>query len=91
MAECCPRSLNEQVNLVKAVGAALQKAGYDLTDNNEPQNLWPSNSGLYDPARDLVFKNAVVGYKQSHGLYDGDGITYQFVKLLLGVDLFKRW
>jgi hypothetical protein len=87
-ATCCPRELNRQVNLVRAVARKLKSLGYTISDPEARAEDSPDLSGMYYPA----LRSAVLQYKQDHNITDGNAdITYDLVAALLGVNLFERW
>lgn len=87
-AMCCPRELNLQINLVRAVAQKLKALGYTIADPKAQPEDFPDLSGIYYPA----LRSAVSQYKQDHKLANGNAdITYELVATLLGVNLFERW
>jgi hypothetical protein len=87
-AMCCPRELNLQVNLVRAVAQKLKGLGYTISDPSALPEDSPDLSGMYYPA----LRSAVRQYKHDHKIVDGnEDITYELVTTLLGVNLFERW
>ena len=87
-AMCCPRELDLQINLVRAVAGKLNSLGYTISDPNSKPEDSPDLSGIYYPA----LRAAVRQYKQDRKLADSDdNITYELVQVLLGVNLFERW
>jgi hypothetical protein len=87
-AMCCPRDLNRQVNLVRAVARKLKSLGYTISDPRALPEDSPDLSGMYYPA----LRSAVGQYKQDHNIADGNAdITYELVATLLEFDLFERW
>jgi hypothetical protein len=87
-AMCCPRELNRQVNLVRAVAQKLKNLGYTISAPAEPPENSPDISGMYYSTLRL----AVGQYKHDHNIADGNtDLTYDFVVQVLGTNLFERW
>jgi hypothetical protein len=87
-AMCCPRELNLQVNLVRAVARKLKSLGYTISDPSARPEDSPDLSGMYYP----TLRSAVRQYKQDHNIDAANAdITYEFVATLLEVNLFERW
>lgn len=85
---CCPRELNLQINLVRAVAGKLKSLGYAISGPNFKPDDSPDLSGIYYPP----LRAAVRQYKLDRNIDDGnDNITYDLVALLLGINLFERW
>ncbi len=85
---CCPRELNRQVNLVRAVAQKLKSLGYTISEPNSPAEDSPDLSGMYYPA----LRSAVLQYKKDRDIADGNAdITYELAAVLLEVNLFERW
>src|SRR5262249_53161386 len=75
-AMCCPRELNLQINLVRAVAQKLKGLGYTIADPGAQPEDSPDLSGIYYPA----LRSAVSQYKQDHKIADGNSdVTYELV------------
>jgi hypothetical protein len=87
-AMCCPRDLNLQINLVRAVAGKLKAKNYAISDSEAPPEESPDLSGM----RNKALLSAIRQYKLDQKIADGSAdITYELVATLLGVNLFERW
>jgi hypothetical protein len=89
---CCPRELNMQVNLVRAIAAKLKSQGYSIADQADPIDKSPDITGFYRPDRPSALRTALRNYKTKRKLrIPGDDLTYQLVNSILTTNLFTRW
>ena len=89
---CCPRDLDLQINLVKALAARLRAKGYAIAEPGSPAEQSPEFTGTYKPFADSMLRRSIRQYKADKAMADpGDEITYQLVSTLLGANLFDRW
>jgi len=91
-AMCCPRDLYVQIDLVRAVAAKLKSLGYPIVEKGSLPEDSPDVSGLYQPDIESTLRSAIRQFKTDKKLNDTSGdITYDFVSVLLQVNLFERW
>lgn len=89
---CCPRELDLQINLVKAVAGKLKSMGYTVRDPNSKEDESPEVRGIYSPKNDSAFRTSMRKFKKDKNITDqGDEISYALVRAVLGIDLFERW
>lgn len=89
---CCPRELEEQVNLVRTIATKLRSSGYTIARPDVPRAKWPDVLGNYNPTKDTPLREAMRHYARANGItLQEDRLSYQFVDNLLGRNLFERW
>ena len=89
---CCPRLLELQLNLVRAIAIKLETQGYRVAAPDIAEDASPATTGYYDSREESVMAVAIWNYKVFNGVLPIDSsITYPFVLKILGVDLLTRW
>jgi hypothetical protein len=91
-AMCCPRELELQINLVRAVARKLKSLGYEVSAQGaEPENS-PEVNGSYNPTKPGQMRDAIRQFKKANKIAGADDrLTYELVYKLLGANLFGRW
>jgi hypothetical protein len=88
---CCPRKLDRQINLVRAVAARLKALDYQIAPPGSESEDSPDLKGSYDPSTSSELRSAIRSFKKRKNLKPDDDITYELVEALLGTNLFERW